>query len=87
VKAKIRCCVSCAWVYRESEKIPCCPACGFGASYAARYVYGKKAYGYLNSQKPWFERKMSDFESKLFYRMYIIKKLVEEGNGREEGKM
>ena len=62
-KANLRTCASCEWIYKGRGNP--CPKCGF-ASYGARYVYGNKAYGYLITQQPWFNNKVSDFESKLF---------------------
>jgi hypothetical protein len=38
--------------------------CGFG-SYGARYVYGDKAYKFEKTQKPWKDKKLTDYELKL----------------------
>lgn len=57
MRAKLRVCASCEWVF----KLPApegCPKCQFG-HYGARYVYGNKAYTYARTQKPWYEKKMA----------------------------
>ncbi|WP_338561809.1 hypothetical protein VRC60_05860 [Erwinia sp. E_sp_B04_7] len=61
MKAKLRVCASCEWIFSGGVG---CPKCQFG-SYGARYVYGNKAYRYAISQKPWLEKKMSDYAFKL----------------------
>lgn len=58
-----RVCASCEWVFKTLNN-PSCPLCGFG-SYSAHYVYGKKAYRYAKTQKPWKDKKLSAFEAKL----------------------
>ena len=60
-KAKLRVCASCEWIQNEN---PGCPKCGFG-TYGAFYVYGKKAYQYRRTQRPWLDRKLADHETKL----------------------
>lgn len=62
MRAKLRVCASCEWIFTSGVE---CPKCQFG-SYGAHYVYGDAAYRYAKSQKPWFERKISDFSLKLF---------------------
>lgn len=62
MKAKLRVCASCEWIFTGGVG---CPKCQFG-SYGAHYVYGNKAYNYQKSQKPWFDRKMADYSVKLF---------------------
>lgn len=59
--AKLRVCASCEWIFNTGVG---CPKCQFG-SYGAHYVYGKKAYTYAKTQKPWFDRKMGDYGFKL----------------------
>lgn len=61
MKAKLRVCASCEWIFTDGVT---CPKCQFG-SYGARYVYGNKAYRYVKSQKPWFDRKVADYSVKL----------------------
>lgn len=61
MKAKLRVCASCEWIFTRGTG---CPKCQFG-SYGAHYVYGNKAYNYAKSQKPWFDRKMADYSVKL----------------------
>ncbi len=64
--AKLRVCASCEWIFTDKRhaKTGGCPKCGF-AHYGARYVYGDKAYRYAITQKPWFDKKMSDYSYKL----------------------
>lgn len=62
MKAKLRVCASCEWIFSDGVG---CPKCQFG-SYGARYVYGNKAYRYAISQKPWLDKKMSDYAFKLY---------------------
>lgn len=62
MKAKLRVCASCEWIFSGGIG---CPKCQFG-SYGARYVYGNKAYRYAISQKPWLEKKMSDYAFSLY---------------------
>ena len=71
--ANLRVCASCKWIYRLSDNPNkdhehwsegSCPQCGFG-SYGARYVYGKRAYQYAITQKPWFDEKLFSYEMKL----------------------
>lgn len=64
--AKLRVCASCEWIYKINniEDDRGCPKCGF-ATYGARFVYGDKAYRYAKTQKPWLDRKLSDYETKL----------------------
>lgn len=60
-RAKLRVCASCEWVFKQGIE---CPKCLFG-SYSAHYVYGTKAYTYSKTQKPWFDKKMFECESKF----------------------
>lgn len=59
--AALRVCASCEWIFKTGVE---CPQCQFG-SYGAYYVYGKRAYRYAVTQKPWYERKMADHSFKL----------------------
>lgn len=61
MKAKLRICASCEWVFSGGVE---CPKCQWG-SYGAHYVYGNKAYRYAISQKPWMDKKMDDFAVEL----------------------
>ena len=61
MKAKLRVCASCEWIYKEDSD---CPKCGF-ASYSARYVYGKRAYRFAKTQEPWKQRKLAEYKLKL----------------------
>lgn len=62
---KLRVCASCEWIFDYDEnKSFNCPLCEFG-SYNAHYVYGKKAYRFKYSQKPYKDKKMYDYEFKL----------------------
>lgn len=61
MRAKLRVCASCEWIFSEGVE---CPKCQFG-SYGAHYVYGRNAYRYAESQKPWLERKLADCRLKL----------------------
>ena len=62
---KLRTCASCEWVFHLPESLdPSCPKCGFG-SYGARYVYGSKAYNYINTQVPWKRKKLATYTETL----------------------
>jgi hypothetical protein len=71
----LRVCASCEWIF-HIEDADMCPKCGFG-HYGARYVYGKKAYRYAITQKPWFDRKMGTYASKLYEEIKNSKPLDE----------
>ena len=61
LKAKLRVGMSCEWIFKIDPTSPSdCPKCHWG-HYGARYVYGKKAYQFAKSQKPWFDRKMKNY--------------------------
>lgn len=64
--AKLRVCGSCEWIFRNERhhETGGCPKCGW-AHYGARFVYGGKAYGYAKSQKPWFDKKIAEYSSRL----------------------
>lgn len=64
-RTTIRVCASCEWVFRMQFTTDVgCPKCQSG-SYAGRYVYGAKVYGYVNTQTPWKRRKMHPYEATL----------------------
>ena len=62
MRANLRVCASCEWIYKGVRD---CPKCGFG-SYGARYVYGNKAYAYAKTQEPWIERKIAAYHMELW---------------------
>lgn len=55
--ADLRCCASCQFVYSDKEfyNPQGCPICNF-ATYGAHYVFGRKAYIYKKTQKPFLDR-------------------------------
>ena len=55
-QAKLRVCASCEWIFSIHDYDEC-PKCKFG-HYGARYVYGKKAYQYAKTQKPWLDKQI-----------------------------
>lgn len=61
IRAKLRCCASCEWIFQNGVE---CPKCGFG-SYGARYVHGNKAYRYKYTQEPWYQKKIDGYSLKL----------------------
>lgn len=61
--AKLRVCASCEWVFTAVKSYNC-PECGF-VSYGAHYVYGKTAYTYKYTQKPWREKKLFQYGCRL----------------------
>lgn len=76
---KLRVCARCEWIFK-TKVCPACPVCGFG-SYGARWVYGKRAYTYAKTQKPWKDRKLSAYETALeLERIALIK---DQGKYRE----
>lgn len=62
--ADLRVCGSCEWIFLKSEHDVACPKCQFG-SYGARYVYGTQAYSYRHNQKPWLNKKLSNYNETL----------------------
>jgi predicted RNA-binding Zn-ribbon protein involved in translation (DUF1610 family) len=64
--AKLRVCASCEWIFVKNERTnkTGCPKCGF-AHYGARFVYRHHAYIYRKTQKPWLDKKMVEYQSKL----------------------
>lgn len=63
IRANLRVCASCEWIYKLSDS-GLCPKCSF-VSYGARYVYGDACYSYAKNQKPWYDKKMSNYSSEL----------------------
>jgi hypothetical protein len=88
MQAKLRVCCSCEWIFKaykpedddpmfeDGELSTNCPKCTW-PSYSARYVYGNKAYRYAETQKPWFDRKMSSYALQL-------RKEIEESSVKNE---
>jgi len=62
MKAKLRICASCEWIFKDDGFG--CPMCGF-SHYGAFYVYGKHAYKYAKTQQPWLDRKMAVYHDQL----------------------
>lgn len=61
--ARLRVCASCEWIFTRGNQHPetgGCPKCGF-SHYGARYVYGRMAYHYAATQKPWYDKKMAAY--------------------------
>jgi len=63
MKAKLRVCMRCEWVFLQSTNDGC-PKCRW-AHYGARSVYGNAAYRYIKTQDPWRRKKMDEFSNKL----------------------
>jgi hypothetical protein len=59
-RAILRVCASCELIFVRGAAHPDggCPKCQFG-HYAARRVYGGRAYRYAITQKPWFDKQMA----------------------------
>jgi len=57
MRAKLRVCASCEWIFKGYKS---CPKCGF-AHYSALYVYGKKCYTYAKTQQPWLDKKIGTY--------------------------
>lgn len=64
LKANLRVCASCEWIFRN-DVVGCnCPKCDFG-SYGAHHVYGNRCYRFAKTQEPWYDQKMFDYSCKL----------------------
>lgn len=61
MKPILRVCARCEWVYKTENE---CPKCRF-ASYSAHWVYGKSAYKYALTQRPWKNKKLAEYEINL----------------------
>ena len=61
-KSKLFVCASCEWIFKNDEQG--CPKCGF-TYYGAYFCYGKKAYNYFKTQKPWKDKRLFELEVKL----------------------
>jgi hypothetical protein len=64
LKAKLRVCACCEWIFIQEPGNTGCPKCGF-ATYGARFVFGNKCYRYALTQQPWFKRRMDEYASNL----------------------
>lgn len=64
LKAPLRVCASCEWIFKTVNQDKTCPKCNF-VSYGARFVYGDKCYSHAVNQKPWRDRKLQDYNFKL----------------------
>lgn len=74
MRAKLRCCMSCCWIFKFDGSDSGCPKCGWG-HYSARYVYGDKAYRYAHTQEPWYNIKMDSFS-------YTLRKQIEDNKNK-----
>ena len=52
-----------------------CPKCKF-VSYGARFVYGNKAYKFAQTQQPWKDKKLFEYEMKLYKEIKDTNELV-----------
>ena len=57
MRAKLRVCASCEWIFKKHAS---CPKCGF-AHYGAFYVYGNICYKYAVTQQPWMDKKVAAY--------------------------
>jgi len=64
MRAILRVCASCEWIFKYGDVPSDCPKCDFG-SYGARYVYGDKCYQYAKTQQPWLDKKIANYSDKL----------------------
>ena len=64
MKARLMVCASCEWIYQISGDECDCPKCGF-LSYGALSTYGRKAYRYHITQKPWLDKKLKMYKFSL----------------------
>lgn len=62
--AKIRVCARCEWIF-DVEKNQSCAQCDFGASYGARFVYGKDYLALYRNQTPWKEKRLAQYITNL----------------------
>lgn len=69
LKANLRVCAWCEYIYKYDITNGVCPACGM-CGYGARFVYGDKCYSYQYTQEPWIKRKIDYYESKLRDKLY-----------------
>ena len=74
MEAVLRVCASCEWIFKDQKS---CPMCGF-AHYSAYHTYGKRAYEYAKTQKPWMHNKVDKFKAELQEIIDNEKILIEE---------
>lgn len=75
--AKLRVCASCEWIFNKGVG---CPKCHF-SSYGAHYVYGRAAYRYAKTQKPWLENKLAKKQIELaLYKNQLMQEIWESRN-------
>lgn len=81
LKAKLRVCASCEWIYKVDglveyvkydEKGNPTPIMVIAtcpkcgwSSYGAKHVFGNKCYKYAKTQEPWIEKKVCVYKMKL----------------------
>lgn len=84
--AMLRVCASCEWIFKRDKETDQngCPKCLFG-HYGARYVYGRKAYRYAQTQKPWLGKKMAEHGAKLLSEIAATNKNSTQRAGKREG--
>lgn len=58
MKQILYCCGKCEWIFKS--EFPSCPECGF-ACYTAYSVYGRNAYRFAKTQKPWLKKKIAQY--------------------------
>lgn len=63
MRANLRICASCEWVFKYSHHRSC-PKCGF-AHYSARYVCGDKCYRFQKIQGPWLRKRLAMTQREL----------------------
>ena len=75
--AKLRVCASCEWIFLRDEDTDKngCPKCNFG-HYGARFVYGKKAYRFHETQEPWLNKKIAHYTNELMKEIPIKEKPI-----------
>jgi predicted RNA-binding Zn-ribbon protein involved in translation (DUF1610 family) len=82
-KAKLRVCASCKWIFKqEGPEVIACPKCGFG-HYSAHNVYGKQAYRYAVTQKPWRDGKLALYDHTLFLEIMAAKQLLKPNKSKD----
>lgn len=65
MKARLRTCARCEWIFEQDGTLSGCPRCGF-AHYGARWVYGRRAYRYARTQEPWLNKKVAHYKEALW---------------------
>jgi len=70
LKAILRVCASCEFIFRHYKS---CPMCGF-AHYGAHWVYGNATYRHEKTQKPYIDKKLFKNRTMLEKEINNIKK-------------